>query len=136
MKLLVIGIGQCGGRIADRFARLNKRARSKRGMEIITGAFAINTDITDLSGLSTIKPDYKHRIAIGSQKTNGHGVGKISELAAEIARQDGDKVVNAIRATERFSETDAFMLIAGSSGGTGSGSISILTQYLICLPRR
>jgi cell division GTPase FtsZ len=130
MKLLVIGIGQCGGKIADRFARLNNRARSKRGIEIITGAFAINTDITDLSGLSTIKPDYKHRIAIGSQKTNGHGVGKISELAAEIARQDGDKVVNAIRETERFSETDAFMLIAGSSGGTGSGSISILTQYL------
>ena len=130
MKLLVIGIGQCGGKIADRFARLNNRVRSKRGIEIITGAFAINTDITDLSGLSTIKPDYKHRIAIGSQKTNGHGVGKISELAAEIARQDGDKVVNAIRETERFSETDAFMLIAGSSGGTGSGSISILTQYL------
>jgi cell division GTPase FtsZ len=130
MKLLVLGLGQCGGRIADRFARLNKRARSKRGIEIITGAFAINTDITDLSGLSTIKPDYKHRIAIGSQKTNGHGVGKISELAAEIARQDGDKVINAIRATERFSETDAFMLIAGASGGTGSGSIGILTQYL------
>ena len=130
MKLLVIGIGQCGGRIADRFARLNKRARSKRGIEIITGAFAINTDITDLSGLSTIKPDYKHRIAIGSQKTNGHGVGKISELAAEIARQDGDKVINAIRGTERFSETDAFLLIAGASGGTGSGSIAILTQYL------
>lgn len=130
MKLLVIGIGQCGGRIADRFARLNKRARSKRGIEIITGAFAINTDITDLSGLSTIKPDYKHRIAIGAQKTNGHGVGKISELAAEIARQDGDKVINAIRETERFSETDAFMLIAGAAGGTGSGSIGILTQYL------
>ena len=130
MKLLVIGLGQCGGRIADRFARLNKKARAKRGVEIITGAFAINTDITDLSGLTTIKGDYQHRIAIGSQRTNGHGVGKVSELAAEIARQDGDKVVNAIRATEHFSETDAFLLIAGSSGGTGSGSIAILTQYL------
>jgi tubulin-like protein CetZ len=130
MKLLVLGLGQCGGRIADRFARLNKKARSERGVEIITGAFAINTDITDLSGLTTIKSDYQHRIAIGSQKTNGHGVGKVSELAAEIARQDGDKVVNAIRATERFSETDAFMLVAGASGGTGSGSIAILSQYL------
>jgi cell division GTPase FtsZ len=130
MKLLVVGLGQCGGRIADRFARLNKRARAKRGVEIVTGAFAINTDITDLSGLTTIKPDYQHRIAIGSQKTNGHGVGKVSELAAEIARQDGDKVVEAIRKTERFSETDAFLLIAGASGGTGSGSIAVLTQYL------
>ena len=52
MKLLVIGLGQCGGRIADEFARMNRRARVKRGVDIITDAFAVNTDIADLSGLS------------------------------------------------------------------------------------
>jgi len=41
VKLLVIGCGQCGGRIADEFARLNKRAHRGRGIEIITGAFVI-----------------------------------------------------------------------------------------------
>ena len=58
MKLVVIGFGQCGGRIADNFARLNRKARSRRGIEIVTGAFAVNTDAADLSGLSFIKSDY------------------------------------------------------------------------------
>ena len=68
MKLLVIGLGQCGGRIADRFARLNKRGHALRGMDTLAGVFAVNTDVTDLSGLRTIKPDYKHRILIGAQR--------------------------------------------------------------------
>jgi len=130
MKLLVIGLGQCGGRIADRFARLNKRAHALRKIDILADAFAVNTDVTDLSGLRTIKSDYKHRILIGGQRTNGHGVGKVSELGAEIAREDTDKIIDAIRRAERFYETDAFLLVAAAAGGTGSGSIAVLTQYL------
>ena len=130
MKLLVIGLGQCGGRIADRFVRLNKRAHTLRGIDILADAFAVNTDVADLSGLRTIKSDYKHRILVGGQRANGHGVGKISELGADIANEDSDKIIDAIRTTERFYETDAFLLIAAASGGTGSGSIAIITQYL------
>ncbi len=130
MKLLVIGCGQCGGRIADEFARLNRRARVRRGIEIISGAFAVNTDTTHLTELSFIKPDYQHRILIGARRTGGHGVGKINELAAEIAKNDGDNVAEAIRTARRFSETGAFLLIAGAAGGTGSGSIPIITRYI------
>ena len=130
MKLVVIGFGQCGGKIADEFAKLGKRAQSHRGIEIITGAFAVNTDTADLSGLSCIKPDYQHRILIGGRRTGGHGVGKVNELGAEIAREDGDKVLDAIRTAPRFFESDAFLLIAASAGGTGSGSISIITQLI------
>lgn len=130
MKLLVIGLGQCGGRIADRLARLDKRARALRGMDILADSFAVNTDVADLSGLRTIKADYKHRILIGGQRTNGHGVGKISELGAEIAREETDKIIESLRATERFYDTDAFLVIAAAAGGTGSGSIAVLTQYL------
>ena len=130
MKLVVIGFGQCGSRIADEFARLNKRARGTRRIEIVTGAFAVNTDVADLSGLSHIKPDYQHRILIGGRKTGGHGVGKINELGAEIAREDADKVIDAIRTAPRFFESDAFLLIAGAAGGTGSGAIPIMTQYI------
>jgi len=130
MKLVVIGLGQCGGRVADEFARLNKRARAHRGMEIVTGAFAVNTDVADLSGLQNIKADYQHRILIGGRKTGGHGVGKINELGAEIAKEDADKVVDAIRSAKRFFETDAFLLIAGAAGGTGSGSLPVITQYV------
>ena len=130
MKLIVIGLGQCGGRIADEFDRLNKRARGLRGLDIIPGTFAVNTDVADLSGLVAIKSDYQHRILIGGRKTGGHGVGKINELAAEIAREDADKVVETIRSTNNFSDTDAFMLIAGAAGGTGSGSIAVMTQQI------
>ena len=130
MKLVVIGFGQCGGRIADEFARLNRRARGYRGIEIITGVFAVNTDAADLSGLTAIRSDYQHRILIGGRKTSGHGVGKINELGAEIATEDGDKVIDAIRTTRRFFESDAFLLIAASAGGTGSGGIPIMTQLI------
>jgi len=130
MKLVVIGLGQCGGRIADEFARLNRRAGRNRGMEIVTGAFAVNADAADLSGLSTIKRDFQHRILIGGRKTGGHGVGKVNELGAEIAKADADKVIDAIRTTRHFYETDAFLLIASTGGGTGSGSLPVMVQHV------
>ncbi|MFH1647574.1 MAG: tubulin/FtsZ family protein [Chloroflexota bacterium] len=130
MKLVVVGFGQCGGRIADEFARLNGRAHGLRGLDIITGAYAVNTDRADLSGLNTIKSDYEHRILIGNRKTGGHGVGKINELGAEIAREDADKVIETVRNAKHFQETDAFLLCAGAAGGTGSGAISVLTQQI------
>ena len=130
MKLVIIGFGQAGSRIADEFARLNKRARSQRGIDVAPGVFAVNTDAADLSGLSTIKTDYQHRILIGGRKTGGHGVGKINELGAEIAREDADKVVDALRSTKNFYETDGFLLIASAAGGTGSGSMPVMAQHI------
>ncbi len=130
MKLIVIGLGQCGGRIADEFARLNRKAISQRGIEIVISAFAINTDAADLSGLKRIRPDSQHRILIGGRKTGGHGVGKINELGAEIAKEDADKVIDNVRTTKGLSEADAFLLIAGAAGGTGSGAIPVMTQYI------
>ena len=130
MKLLVIGLGQCGSHIADEFARISRRARRQRRLEIVTGAFAVNTDLADLSGLRSIKADYNHRILIGGRKSGGHGVGKINELGAQIAREDSDKIIEAIRGTPHFHESDAFLLIAGAAGGTGSGAISVISLVL------
>lgn len=130
MRLLVIGLGQCGSRIADEFVRLSRRAQAQWGINIVTGTFAVNTDQTDLTGLSHIGSDFMHRILIGGRKTWGHGVGKINEMGAELAREDGDKVIDAIRTAPAFFQTDAFLLIAGGAGGTGSGAISIIAQML------
>jgi len=130
MKLMVIGLGQCGSRIADEFVRLDKQARSHRHTNIITGAYAVNTDQADLTGLNFIGSDYLHRILIGGRKTWGHGVGKVNEMGAELAREDGDKVVDAMRTAPEFYRTHAFLLIAGGAGGTGSGAISIIAQML------
>jgi cell division GTPase FtsZ len=130
MKLLVVGLGQCGCRIADQLARLARKARRERNATILTGVYAVNSDKADLTGLSYIQSDYMHRILIGARKTGGHGVGKINEVGAELAREDGDKVVDAVRASPRFYETHAFLLIAGGGGGTGSGSISVIAQMI------
>jgi cell division GTPase FtsZ len=107
-----------------------RQARAERNVTILTGAYAVNSDKTDLTGLSYIQSDYMHRILIGARKTGGHGVGKINEVGAELAREDGDKVVDAVRAAQHFYETHAFLLIAGAGGGTGSGSISVIAQMI------
>jgi cell division GTPase FtsZ len=130
MKLVIVGLGQCGGRLADEFVRLNNKARSQRGIEIVTGAFAVNTDAVDLSGLRFISGDYQHRILVGGRRTGGHGVGKLNELGAEIGKEDADKVVDGIRTVRHIYETDAFLLIAGVAGGTGSGAIPIVAKIL------
>jgi cell division GTPase FtsZ len=130
MKLVVIGVGQCGGRITDEFAKIGRRATAHRGIEIITDALAVNTDEADLSGLRNIRTDFRHRVLLGGRKTGGHGVGKINELGAQIAREGSDKVIDAVRETRRFYETDAFLIIASASGGTGSGGLPILIETL------
>ncbi len=57
-------------------------------------------------------------------------MGKVNELGAEIAREDGDKVLEGIRGVERFTDTDAFFLVDVAAGGTGSGTVAVLTQQI------
>jgi cell division GTPase FtsZ len=57
-------------------------------------------------------------------------VGKINELGAELAKEDGDKVLDAVKAEPRFYETHAFMLIAGAAGGTGSGALPVVARMI------
>lgn len=130
MKLTVIGLGQCGCRIADQFARLNLKARTERKAVIAPHVLAVNTDQADLTGLQYVKNDYMHRILIGLRQTLGHGVGKINELGAKLAKEDGDKVMDAIRAEPRFYETHGFMIVAGAAGGTGSGGIPVIARMI------
>ena len=44
MKLVVIGIGDCGSNIAVEFVRLAARAKSETGVEILVRSYAINDD--------------------------------------------------------------------------------------------
>ena len=128
MKLTVIGLGQCGCRIADHFARLNLKAHAQRKATIAPTIIAVNTDQADLTGLKFIRNDYRHRVLLGLRRTLGHGVGKINELGAQLAKEDGDKVLDAVKASPQFYETHAFLLIAGAAGGTGSGALPIMAR--------
>lgn len=61
MKLLVIGLGQCGCRIADEFAALNERARAHREHR----ETRVREDITEPHVLSNIHLSKLHPAIAG-----------------------------------------------------------------------
>lgn len=130
MKLAVIGLGQCGCQIADEFAVLNETARSERKLNIITAAFAVDTDAASLEDLPHLSKRYQSRIRIGGRESAGHGVGKAGEKGAEVAREDGDKVIAAMRNAGGVLESDACLLVASTGGGTGSGALTVIARQI------
>ncbi|MFC5367427.1 tubulin/FtsZ family protein [Salinirubrum litoreum] len=123
MKLAMIGFGQAGGKIVDKFVEYDQR----HGSGIVRAAVAVNTAKADLMGLEHI-PD-EQRVLIGQSRVKGHGVGADNELGAEIAEEDIDEVQGAIDAIP-VHEVDAFLVVAGLGGGTGSGGAPVLAKHL------
>jgi cell division GTPase FtsZ len=130
VKILVIGLGQCGGRIADEFSRLNARARRQRGLDIITGTYAVSTSAIELADLTYVKSDYRHRILVGAEQVRGQGVGGVNELGAQIALENADSIMEEIRNAKEFFETDAILIIGGTAGGTGSGALPVIIRQV------
>lgn len=132
MKVIAIGIGQCGCNIADEFYTINKYSKSFFGgrIEILTEAFAINSDETDLTSLRHIPKDRNHRIIMGITKTFGHGVGKVNTEGTKLMKEITPVVIDDVLCSEKFHESDAIVVIASSAGGTGSGSIGYLVREL------
>jgi len=123
MKLAMIGFGQAGGKVVDKFLEYDKRT----GSEIVRAAAAVNTAKADLMGLEHIRTD--QRVLIGQSRVKGHGVGADNELGAEIAEEDIDEVQGTIDSIP-VHEVDAFLIIAGLGGGTGSGGAPVLAKHL------
>ncbi len=123
MKLAMIGIGQAGGKILDKFLEYDKRT----GSGIVRSAIAVNTAKADLMGLTNVPED--NRVLIGQSRVKGHGVGADNELGAEIAEEDIDEIQGAIDNIP-VHEVDAFLLIAALGGGTGSGGAPVLAKHL------
>jgi cell division GTPase FtsZ len=123
MKLAMIGFGQAGGKIVDKFVEYDQR----HGSGIVRAAVAVNTAKADLMGLEHIPEE--QRVLIGQSRVKGHGVGADNELGAEIAEEDIDEVQGAID-TIPVHEVDAFLVVAGLGGGTGSGGAPVLSKHL------
>ncbi|MFT4905074.1 MAG: cell division GTPase FtsZ [Natronomonas sp.] len=123
MKLAMIGFGQAGGKILDRFLEYD----STRGTGIIGHAVAVNTAKADLMGLDFV-PD-ENRVLIGQSVVKGHGAGTEPELGERCAREDMEEVQTAIDQMTS-SEIDAFIIMAGLGGGTGSGGAPVLAEHL------
>ncbi|MFB6120450.1 MAG: tubulin/FtsZ family protein [Halobacteriaceae archaeon] len=123
MKLAMIGFGQAGGKILDKFLEYDRR----HDAGIVQAAVAVNTARADLMGLDHVPEE--NRVLIGQSRVKGHGVGADNELGAEIAEEDRDEVMGAIDGIP-VHEIDAFLIIAGLGGGTGSGGAPVLAKYL------
>ena len=123
MKLAMIGFGQAGGKIVDKFLEYDERT----GSGIVRSAVAVNTAKADLLGLERIPEE--QRVLIGQARVKGHGVGADNELGAEIAEEDIDEIQGAIDNIP-VHEIDAFLIVAGLGGGTGSGGSPVLAKHL------
>jgi len=123
MKIAMIGFGQAGGKIVDKFLEHDEAT----GSSVVRSAIAVNTAEADLYGLDYIPED--NRILIGRARVKGHGVGADNELGAEIAEEDIDEIQNAVDRVP-VHEIDAFLIVAGLGGGTGSGGSPVLAKHL------
>ena len=126
MKLALIGFGQAGGKIVDRFLTYDDVIDGS----FVTDAVAVNTATTDLRGLDRV-PRNK-QVLIGQSRVRGHGVGADNDLGAQVARDDIDEIQHALDSVP-VHEIDAFLLIAGLGGGTGSGGAPVLASHLSAL---
>ncbi|SNR31673.1 Cell division GTPase FtsZ [Halorubrum vacuolatum] len=123
MKLVLIGIGQAGGKIVDEFIAYD----AATGANVVRGAIAVNTAKADLEGIDHLPRD--RRILIGQGRVKGHGVGADNELGAEIAEEDIDEIQGALDGVP-VHEVDAFLVVAGLGGGTGSGGAPVIARHL------
>ena len=123
MKLAMIGFGQAGGKIVDKFVEYDRRI----GANVVRSAIAVNTAKADLAGLENVSE--RNRVLIGQARVKGHGVGADNELGADIAEEDIDEIQGAIDQVP-VHEIDAFLVVAGMGGGTGSGGAPVLSGHL------
>jgi cell division GTPase FtsZ len=123
MRLAFIGVGQAGGKIVDRVLEHDVQG----GQGFVESAIAVNTAQSDLAGLSHV-PE-RNRVLIGQSRVNGHGVGADNELASEIAHENSQELRSAIDAVS-VAEIDAFLVVAGLGGGTGSGAGPVIVREL------
>ncbi|WP_254764036.1 tubulin/FtsZ family protein [Natrinema marinum] len=123
MKLALIGFGQAGGKVVDEFLAFDDRIDGG----FVEAAIAVNSATTDLKGLEHVPRE--NRVLIGQARVKGHGVGADNELGAEVAEEDIDEIQHAIDRVP-VHELDAFLVVAGMGGGTGSGGAPVLAKHL------
>ena len=119
MKVVLIGVGQAGGKVTQTLAEFDH----EMGFGAVQGAFAVNTAKADLQSLDI------DTMLIGQDRVKGHGVGGDNELGAEIMQAEATEVMDGLDA--RIStQAEAVMIVAGLGGGTGSGGSPALAKEL------
>jgi len=116
VRAIIIGVGQCGTKIADLFSLVDFEA------------LAINTSRGDLEYLKHIPPD--RRILIGESLVGGKGVNANPVLGREAMKRDLPIVMRKISSMVGYEDVDIFFLTFGFGGGTGAGGTPVLAEAL------
>ena len=117
MRVLWIGFGQAGGKVANTLMGMNRR---------LYEAIAINTEEADLVGLNNIR----EKVLIGRYALKGRGVGANIDLAATVAEKALSQMMDRIDLLERKFDPEAFWIAAGMGGGSGAGGSYVLANEL------
>lgn len=129
MKLLVIGLGKGGSRIADEFAQLNRKSRTERGVSLLTGAYAVSNDQSTLTRLISKEADSLYRLLVRGLPPEAEGSAGADELGTELIQVEGERILSTLRRSESF-EAAAFLVIASASGNFGSIAAPLIGQKL------
>ena len=106
IKFEIIGLGHAGSKLAEEFFKLGYKS------------LAINTSPQDLEKI-------KGPVTLAIDIT---GTGKDRTKALDTVRRKKDTILNTVRKV--FSTREHALLLAGLGGGTGSGSIVEIAEYL------
>ncbi|MFB6297056.1 MAG: tubulin/FtsZ family protein [Salinirussus sp.] len=119
MKVVLIGVGQAGGKVTQSLAEFDY----SMNLGAVEDAFAVNTARADLQSLEI------DTMLIGQDRVKGHGVGGDNELGAEIMQAETTEVMDQLdgRVTSRI---EGIVVVAGLGGGTGSGGAPALIREL------
>jgi Cell division GTPase len=119
MKTVLVGVGQAGGKLADRLVTFDR----ERGYGSVQHALAINSAKPDLTSLAI------DTALIGQARVKGHGVGGDNELGAEIMEAALPEVQQKI-GNRITTQAESIILSTGLGGGTGSGGTPVLARRL------
>ena len=125
MKLAVIGFGNAGGKIADRIVEYE----AETGRSLCRFSAVVNTASIDLEKITHIPRE--HRVLIGQtdERSKGHGAGADPELGADLTKQDTPELARFLDSVP-LHDIDAFLVVGGLGGGTGSGGGPVLAEIL------
>ncbi len=123
MKLAITGVGQAGGKILDRLIEYDRTRKT----DFVGHAVAVNSAQTDLSGLSRVPRS--NRLLVGQSIVSGHGTGTDPGKGRACVEEDIHEITDAIGRVAT-SDIDAFLVVAGLGGGTGSGGAPIVANRL------
>ena len=113
MNVKVIGVGGCGGNMADYIMAT--------GLPQAQAIECIRAD-SDFHFRSLHRSKTHVRLPLGPQITHGAGCGTDADLGRQAAFESRDQIREALRGA------DMVFIVAGMGGGTGTGSAPVIAE--------